>query len=45
MVRKTGIPGQHAHGRQVKPGLYLTQLRESKKFAMLTVCLKNNLHV
>lgn len=31
MVRKTGIPGQHAHGRQGKPGLYLTQLREKQK--------------
>ena len=31
MARKTGIPGQHAHGRQGKPGLYLTQLREKQK--------------
>jgi small subunit ribosomal protein S4 len=31
MVRKTGIPGQHAHGRQGKPSLYLTQLREKQK--------------
>lgn len=31
MARKTGIPGQHAHGRQNKPSLYLTQLREKQK--------------
>ncbi len=31
MVKKTGIPGQHAHGRQGKPSLYLTQLREKQK--------------
>lgn len=31
MVRKSGIPGQHAHGRQGKPSLYLTQLREKQK--------------
>ena len=31
MARKTGIPGQHAHGRQGKPSLYLTQLREKQK--------------
>lgn len=31
MVRKTGIPGQHAHGRTGKPSLYLTQLREKQK--------------
>jgi small subunit ribosomal protein S4 len=31
MVRKSGIPGQHAHGRAGKPSLYLTQLREKQK--------------
>jgi len=31
MVKKTGIPGQHAHDRQGKPSLYLTQLREKQK--------------
>lgn len=31
MVRKSGIPGQHAHGRQSKPSLYATQLREKQK--------------
>lgn len=31
MARKSGIPGQHAHGRQNKPSLYLTQLREKQK--------------
>lgn len=31
MVKKTGIPGQHAHGRQQKPSLYATQLREKQK--------------
>lgn len=31
MARKTGIPGVHAHGRQGKPSLYLTQLREKQK--------------
>jgi small subunit ribosomal protein S4 len=31
MARKSGIPGQHAHGRQGKPSLYLTQLREKQK--------------
>lgn len=31
MARKTGIPGQHANGRQGKPSLYLTQLREKQK--------------
>ena len=28
MARKSGIPGEHAHSRQGKPSLYLTQLRE-----------------
>lgn len=31
MARKSGIPGQHANGRQGKPSLYLTQLREKQK--------------
>ncbi|MFY9227774.1 MAG: 30S ribosomal protein S4 [Candidatus Microsaccharimonas sp.] len=31
MAKKTGIPGQHANGRQGKPSLYLTQLREKQK--------------
>jgi len=31
MAKKTGIPGQHAHGRQGKGSLYLTQLREKQK--------------
>ena len=31
MVKKSGIPGQHAHGRRGKPSLYLTQLREKQK--------------
>lgn len=31
MARKSGIPGQHAHGRTGKASLYLTQLREKQK--------------
>lgn len=31
MAKKAGIPGQHAHGRQGKPSLYSTQLREKQK--------------
>ncbi|AKM80039.1 TPA: 30S ribosomal protein S4 [Candidatus Saccharibacteria bacterium] len=31
MAKKAGIPGQHAHGRQSKPSLYATQLREKQK--------------
>lgn len=31
MATKTGIPGQHAHGRQGKQSLYATQLREKQK--------------
>jgi small subunit ribosomal protein S4 len=31
MAKKTGIPGQHGGGRQGKPSLYLTQLREKQK--------------
>ncbi len=35
MARKSGIPGQHANGRQGKPSLYLTQLREKQKVRRL----------
>ena len=31
MAKKSGIPGQHAHGRQGKASLYSTQLREKQK--------------
>ena len=31
MAKKSGIPGQHAHGRASKPSLYATQLREKQK--------------
>jgi len=31
MARKSGIPGVHAGGRQNKPSLYATQLREKQK--------------
>lgn len=31
MARKSGIPGQHAHGRQGKQSLYAQQLREKQK--------------
>lgn len=31
MAKKSGIPGQHAHGRQGKASLYATQLREKQK--------------
>lgn len=31
MARKSGIPGQHAGGRQGKSSLYATQLREKQK--------------
>jgi small subunit ribosomal protein S4 len=31
LVKKSGIPGEHAHGRQSKPSLYSTQLREKQK--------------
>ncbi len=31
MAKKTGIPGQHAGGRQSKPSLYAIQLREKQK--------------
>lgn len=35
MARKSGIPGQHSGGRQGKPSLYLTQLREKQKVRRL----------
>lgn len=35
MVKKSGIPGQHAHGRQGKQSLYATQLREKQKVRRL----------
>lgn len=31
MAKKSGIPGQHAHGRQGKQSLFATQLREKQK--------------
>lgn len=31
LAKKSGIPGQHAHGRQGKASLYATQLREKQK--------------
>jgi small subunit ribosomal protein S4 len=31
MAKKSGIPGQHANGRQGKQSLYATQLREKQK--------------
>ncbi len=35
LARKSGIPGQHAHGRQGKPSLYAVQLREKQKVRRL----------
>lgn len=35
MARKSGIPGQHAHGRRGKASLYSTQLREKQKVRRL----------
>lgn len=35
MVKKTGIPGVHAHGRQTKPSMYSVQLREKQKVRRL----------
>ena len=35
LVRKSGIPGQHAGGRQSKPSLYQVQLREKQKVRRL----------
>ena len=31
LAKKSGIPGQHAHGRRGKQSLYATQLREKQK--------------
>jgi small subunit ribosomal protein S4 len=31
LAKKSGIPGEHAHGRQGKASLYSTQLREKQK--------------
>lgn len=31
LARKSGIPGEHAGGRQNKPSMYATQLREKQK--------------
>ncbi len=35
MARKSGIPGEHAHGRQGKPSMYQIQLREKQKVRRL----------
>lgn len=35
MARKSGIPGQHAHGRQGKASMYSQQLREKQKVRRL----------
>lgn len=35
LARKTSIPGQHGRGRQNKPSLYATQLREKQKVRRL----------
>lgn len=35
MVKKSGIPGVHAHGRQTKPSMYAIQLREKQKVRRL----------
>lgn len=35
MARKSGIPGEHAHGRQSKPSMYAIQLREKQKVRRL----------
>lgn len=35
MAKKTGIPGQHAHGRQGKQSQYALQLREKQKVRRL----------
>lgn len=35
MARKSGIPGQHAHGRQGKTSMYAQQLREKQKVRRL----------
>ena len=35
MVKKSGIPGMHAQGRQSKPSMYAQQLREKQKVRRL----------
>jgi len=35
LAKKSGIPGQHAHGRQGKASLFSTQLREKQKVRRL----------
>ncbi|PID31364.1 30S ribosomal protein S4 [Candidatus Saccharibacteria bacterium] len=35
MARKSGIPGEHAHGRAGKPSMYSVQLREKQKVRRL----------
>jgi small subunit ribosomal protein S4 len=35
MLKKTGIPGMHAHSRHSKPSLYSIQLREKQKVRRL----------
>lgn len=35
MARKSGIPGEHAHGRASKPSMYALQLREKQKVRRL----------
>lgn len=35
MVKKSGIPGMHAHSRRSKPSLYAVQLREKQKVRRL----------
>lgn len=35
MAKKSGIPGQHAHGRQGKTSMYSQQLREKQKVRRL----------
>lgn len=35
LARKSGIPGEHAHGRQSKPSMYQIQLREKQKVRRL----------
>ena len=41
LAKKSGIPGQHAHGRQNKPSLYATQLREKQKVRRLYGLVEN----
>ncbi len=44
MAHKSGIPGQHAGGRQGKPSLYLTQLREKQKVRRIYGLLEKQFH-